>query len=379
MTAPSVDPSGTSPGWYTDPWSVAAWRWWDGYAWTAHVSDGTADQAKRPRLPAWLSTPVLIASILTVPIVIGLAIVQPVAVLLGLVPLVIVLPPLAWLDRVEPEPWSSRLHALLWGATVAGIISVIINTITAIVVNESVAAVISAPVVEEATKGLGVLWAVRRREVDSVMDGIVYAGWVALGFAVIEDFNYFASAGDLIVQVFITRALLTPFAHPLFTAWIGLAIGLAISRRQSIWAHAFWGYGLAVVSHAAWNGSLVYAEESGNATSIIVAATCFVILFVLAVVTVVAIRRNEQRNFLRAVPVLARRYGMAPSEIQVFGHWRTMLATRRSLPRHQRRQFDAVHSALARLAQLHQRPGPIEPVAEQRLVDQLQRARATTA
>jgi hypothetical protein len=28
------------PGWYQDPWRLAAWRWWDGAAWTAHVTNG---------------------------------------------------------------------------------------------------------------------------------------------------------------------------------------------------------------------------------------------------------------------------------------------------------------------------------------------------
>jgi membrane protease YdiL (CAAX protease family) len=25
------------PGWYPDPWGVAAWRWWDGWQWTAYA------------------------------------------------------------------------------------------------------------------------------------------------------------------------------------------------------------------------------------------------------------------------------------------------------------------------------------------------------
>ncbi len=29
-----------SPGWYADPQGVAAYRWWDGLAWTAHAAHG---------------------------------------------------------------------------------------------------------------------------------------------------------------------------------------------------------------------------------------------------------------------------------------------------------------------------------------------------
>ncbi len=374
-TAPEADPASINAGWYPDPWGVSAWRWWDGLAWTTYVGEATDH---KPRLPSWLSVPVIIGSILTIPIVLFLTFSSPLAILLGLFPFVIVLPVLAWLDRVEPEPRSSRIHAVLWGATVAGVVSGIVNTIVAGVAGEIAAAVISAPLIEEAMKGLGIIWAVRRREVDSVIDGIVYAGWVALGFAVVEDFLYFvnAEADGFLFQIFVLRALFTPFAHPLFTAWIGLAIGLAVAKRRPIALYSLWGFALAVGSHAAWNGSLSYAEESGNDAAIGIAALCFVALFVAAVVTVIVIRRGQQRRFVAAAPMLAQRYGVTPAEAYMFSDWRRMLSSRRSLPRARRTGFDAVHAALARLALLHERPGPLDEMAEKRLVDQLHRARA---
>ena len=376
---PSVPPTGNPPGWYPDPWQVAAWRWWDGWSWTPHIHGGATS---KPRLPSWLSVPVLLGAIATGLSMLVLLIVSPqptlIGALLGVVPLVIVLPVLAWLDRVEPEPWSSRIHAVLWGGLVAAFLSGVVNTVVALQAGETWAAVVSAPLVEEFTKGLGVYWALRRHEVDGVMDGIVYAGWVALGFAVVEDILYFSDAfrADALVQVFILRALLTPFAHPLFTAWIGLAIGLAVARRQSVLANALWGFGLAVASHGAWNGSLAYAADTGNNSAIVVAAICFVALFVAAVVTVILIRRHEQRRFVELVPLLARRHGLTTEEVAVFGDWQRMLATRRTLPRSQRHDFDRVHAALARLALFYRRPGAPEPANEQLLASQLQLARA---
>ncbi len=379
VTVSTTTPATSNPGWYPDPWQVAPWRWWDGETWTAHVNQGAED--RKPRLPSWLSGPVLVAGLLNVPLVVFLAFQQPVPVLLGLVPLIFVLPAMAWLDRVEPEPWSSRIHALLWGATVAGLVSGIVNSLVAVGAGEDVATVVSAPLVEEAMKGLGVVWAVRRREVDGVMDGVVYAGWVGVGFAVIEDALYFANAAaeDMLLPVFLLRAIFTPFAHPLFTAWIGLAIGLAMARKQSLWLNALWGYGLAVFCHAAWNGSLVYADQTGNGAAVAIAALCFFVLFIAVAIMLVVLRRSEQRRFLRAVPMLAARYGMGQPEIQTFGHWQQMLAARRRLPRSGRRRFDAVHAALARLALLHSRPGQVDPIEEQRLADQLQRARVDFA
>ena len=59
------------------------------------------------------------------------------AFLLGLVPLFIVMPVLLWIDRVEPEPLSARIHTFLWGTFVAGFISVIVNTAVARALNET--------------------------------------------------------------------------------------------------------------------------------------------------------------------------------------------------------------------------------------------------
>ncbi len=375
----TIDGAPPEPGWYPDPWGVAPWRWWDGMAWTAnvqHVED------HKPRLPSWLSLPVIIGGLLTLPFVVSLTFDEPLAVLLGLVPLLIVLPVLWWLDRVEPEPLGARIHSVLWGATVAGIISGTVNTIVEAAAGTAVAAVVSAPLIEEATKGLGIAWALRRREIDSVIDGIVYAGWVALGFAVVENFLYFANAAQegFLAEVFVLRALLTPFAHPLFTSWIGLAIGIAVVRRQSALLHGLWGYALAVLCHAAWNGSLTFAEETGNgAAALAIAALCFVALFVAVVVTLFIVRRRHQRRFVDAVPMLASKYGIPAAEAQVFSNWRHMLATRRRLNGAQRHAFDNVHAALARLAELHDRPTPVDPVDEQRLADQLTRARLAAA
>ncbi|MEZ5229875.1 MAG: PrsW family intramembrane metalloprotease [Acidimicrobiales bacterium] len=200
--------------------------------------------------PDWISLPIILSSLIAVPNFIALAVVSPISVLLGIVPIVIVLPVMLWLDRVEPEPRPALIHAFLWGATVAVTVAGIVNTIVAIAGGEVLAAVVSAPLVEEAMKACGIIYALRRKEIDGVMDGIVYAGWVALGFAVIEDISYFAQSpdGGVLAQTFVLRALFGPFAHPLFTAWTGLAIGRAVSKGKPVFPNAVWGYVAAVAS-----------------------------------------------------------------------------------------------------------------------------------
>ncbi len=366
---------GAAADWYPDPYQTGQWRWWDGHYWSAHVSD--SDPNHKPKLPSFISIPVLVAAIPILLLVALFAFLSPLSIILGLVPILIVFPVMAWLDRIEPEPWASRIHAVLWGATVSALISIIINTLVAAVSSESIAAVFSAPIVEETTKGAGILWAVKRREVDSVMDGIVYAGWVALGFAVLEDFLYFSTAAEegLLIQTFILRAVLTPFAHPLFTAWIGLAVGLAIVRQKPIITGSLWGLALAIGTHMAWNGSLTLAEQNDQPLIILVAIALFILLFIAAVVAVIRIRAAEQQTFHRLIPFMAQRYGMSYEEVAAFETWGSMKGLRRQLRGADKKRFDAVHLALARLSQLHDRKGELDVATEARLANQLETAR----
>ena len=285
----------------------------------------------------------------------------------------IVAPVLIWMDRVEPEPWSSRLHTLLWGAFVAGIISLVFNTVFATVTSETAAAVVSAPFIEELTKAGALLWMVRRRQVDGIMDGLVYAGWAGLGFAVIEDVSYFylADEQDILWETFVGRALLTPFAHPLFTAWTGLAVGMAVRNRRSIMT-AWWGLLLAMGSHAAWNGSLSLAEEEGGAIVAGVAVIAFIVLFLVTIVGVIILRRRDHRRFVELVPTISARYGVPIDQVMATVDAKTRRQARNALPsKEARRSFDDRASAIARLAALLDKPGEPSRAQEARLISQL--------
>jgi RsiW-degrading membrane proteinase PrsW (M82 family) len=374
----STPTDGTSPGWYADPWGVAPWRWWDGVQWTAQTAAPLA--SRKPRLPAWLSVPVIIGTLLSMFVVVQVAADYPTAILLSLVPIFIVGPVLIWLDRVEPEPWSARMHAFLWGAFVATAVSGIVNELVGAGFGAGASLVISAPVIEEIMKAIGIWYAVRRKELDGVMDGVVYAGWTALGFAVVENFLYLGLAeqeGQLLL-VFVLRGLLTPFAHPLFTAWTGIAIGMAVAKGKPLFPTVVGGLALSILCHAAWNGAASYGAEL-SALVLLGAMVMFVVLFVAVAVTLRKMRVRDQRRFVQLVPWLAQRYGMAEHEISVFADWQQMLAVRKQLTRSQRRSFDGVHSALARLAHLHDQPGDTDPGTEQALASRLNQARSSSS
>jgi RsiW-degrading membrane proteinase PrsW (M82 family) len=63
----------------------------------------------------------------------------------------------------------------------------------------------------------------RHKEFDEPIDGLIYAGSVALGFATAENFLYVSQYG---VEVLLVRGLLTVPAHVLFSASYGYAMGM---------------------------------------------------------------------------------------------------------------------------------------------------------
>jgi RsiW-degrading membrane proteinase PrsW (M82 family) len=231
------------------------------------------------------------------------------AVLLAALPLGIVIPTFLWLDRFEAEPTRYLVVAFLWGALVATLVAGIFNTGANIAFQSATGraddallatAVFSAPLVEELAKGLLVLlvWLVRRREFDGIIDGMVYAGIVAAGFAFTENIQYLGMAYDeggdqALTGTFLARCLFTPFAHPMFTVLTGIGIGIAsTTRSRALRVLApVGGFLLAALSHAVWNLGAV----TGGTGMVAVYVLVEVPIFVAFVVLVVWARRREGR------------------------------------------------------------------------------------
>ncbi|PSL01100.1 RsiW-degrading membrane proteinase PrsW (M82 family) [Haloactinopolyspora alba] len=189
------------------------------------------------------------------------------ATVLALVPVVLVVGAFLWLDRWEPEPGRTLIAAFLWGAGGATLGAVTVNSVVAVAYGDVTSSVVSAPLSEEAFKGafLVAMLVWRRRELDGAVDGIVYAGLVAAGFAFVENILYLARAFDADAAdgyaVFVVRGLMSPFAHPLFTVFIGVAVGMAARRRRRARRLLpLLGYLLAVGLHALWNASALWDD-----------------------------------------------------------------------------------------------------------------------
>lgn len=196
--------------------------------------------------------------------------------------------PFIWLDRYDPEPpWLLAL-AFAWGALVAVIFSFVVNTVIGSIFGQEVGAVISAPIFEEGSKGLGllILLIFARREFDDILDGIVYAGLIALGFATVENVLYYGrglmqGGTDGLMVLFIVRGIMSPFAHVTFTAMTGIGCGIA-RESHNMFVRLIMpvlGYFGAVTLHAIWNGVATFFGIEGFLLAYIVLQVPFFFIF----------------------------------------------------------------------------------------------------
>lgn len=222
------------------------------------------------------------------------------------------------LDRYDPEPWYLLAMAFLWGAIPACGFSGLINTLNGEIATaiggkdfgNFVGAVISAPLVEESFKGmlvLGMLWFVRR-DFDGVVDGVIYAIFVALGFAATENVLYYARSlekggeAGLMVTVGL-RGILAPWGHPLYTCMTGIGVGLARETTKT-WVRytaPVFGYFGAVTLHALWNGSAVLSDALQFPLFFLALPLWFLFLLIFGIIVILLVRREGQiiRQHLR--------------------------------------------------------------------------------
>ena len=263
-----------------------------------------------------------------------------------------------WLDRYEPEPVRFLVMAFAWGALLATAAALVLQSLDQLVLGtpETWRGSIVAPVTEEGAKGLFIVLLVwfRRRVVDGVLDGIVYAGLVGVGFAFTENILYLGGAyrgseglgpGGLgsATALFVVRGVFSPFAHPLFTACIGIGVGVAVTARSRplrLLAPVL-GYVAAVTAHATWNASAFFAGGQGFLLTYVFAMVpAFLLLSALAIWA----RSREGRMLTRSLDDCARRGLLGAAEVP----WLVRLPARRASRRYARSYGGAVAEKVMR-------------------------------
>lgn len=249
--------------------------------------------------------------------------------IMAFIPLPLLLLVFLLLDIYDPEPPWTLLGAFGWGALFAIVVSFFFNSLLKMVTGNvfgpgaaGLSSILFAPPVEETAKGLGVLllFFLLRKEFDGIVDGIVYAGVIALGFAVQENVIYYGRAYNeghdqsLLFTVFL-RGALAPFSHSFFTAMTGAALGFAretYNRTLRI-VVPIAGFCGAMFLHMLWNTVATMAKD--DLAFIVAYFVVWVPLFFMFLAVVFYLVRREGRAIRRMLEGDAGRGVLTPEEV----------------------------------------------------------------
>jgi RsiW-degrading membrane proteinase PrsW (M82 family) len=191
---------------------------------------------------------------------------------------------LYWVDRYEKEPKRLLAAAFLWGAIPAVLVALAVELFFSLPPDligpealEAVRLGLVAPLLEEALKGLVVLFIAwrYRREFDNVLDGLIYGALAGFGFAMTG--NLLSYVGSFLLWGFpglsgmvIVEGVIRALDSAVYSAIFGAGLGLGRLARAGWqrWAFPVAGFVLAVLVHTL-HGLLGYSLLGLSAIALI--------------------------------------------------------------------------------------------------------------
>ncbi len=240
-----------------------------------------------------------------------------------------------WLDRYDREPVWLFLGVFAWGAVGAVFLALAGNGLAAGVVNalaagdtvDALSMTFVAPLVEEPSKALILLFVARSRHFDNATDGFVYGAAAGLGFGMSENLLYFinvAATGDPAawLMTVVVRTLYSALMHAGATSLIGAAMGVAKFRRGIVGTAVLSaGVAAAMAMHAVWNGLLSLAQDGAGLLGVLNFA-----LFPLEFLVLVAVFQGclvfEHRMLRRELEEEAKRGTLPMAHVQILSSYR---------------------------------------------------------
>jgi len=267
-----------------------------------------------------------------------------------------------FLDLFEREPLSLLAAAFIWGGVISiglsgptnGAVIEILAKLGGVELAQEWGAALAAPPVEETFKFLGVvtIYLIARNEIDDLFDGFIYGALVGLGFAAVENVQYFVvavanSGGDdqigPVLQMFLLRVVIVgAYMHVLWTGISGIGLAYYVTRRDQPHAKRLAVmvglFLLAIVAHVIWNSpllaDLVGAGPFGQILFGLIKGSPF---FIFLALLVLLAQRREHHWFRRMTEAHVGEDVLTPQEVAELGglrsRWRARrLAARRKGP-----------------------------------------------
>jgi len=169
-------------------------------------------------------------------------------------------------DVYKKEPFVELLKAFAGGMCSAGIVLAIhfLFDLSGIDLESNVIlrAFVSAAILEESIKFLflyKLFW--KNKNFDERFDGIVYAVFISLGFAFVENVLYIYQDITNVISIAYSRAFFAVPAHTLFAIAMGYGFGMARFSSKAATITMVGGLISAIFIHGTYDFLLMYAEE----------------------------------------------------------------------------------------------------------------------
>ncbi|MDN5820945.1 MAG: PrsW family intramembrane metalloprotease [Brachybacterium sp.] len=240
-------------------------------------------------------------------------------------------------DRWDPQPLPLLIIAVFWGAAIAVGISYVLNTLNGLLVfavtgSEEIAEfaglVISAPLVEETSKGLGLLllMVLARRYFNGPLDGLIYGALIGGGFAFTENIIYYTrqletSGAGGVLFLFILRGVLNIFGHAIYTSLTGLAVGFVVRKWGTVMGFLVFIPALipGMLLHAGWNFS---AWRGGGLMGMLLMCGVQAIISLLWLIAIVVLIWDESRLTRVRLGDYANQGWLTHEEVDMLATWK---------------------------------------------------------
>ena len=178
-------------------------------------------------------------------------------------------------DKYQKEPFKSLFKAFF-----GGMLSVVFTIVTVRIIDYTIGLIpylnqtvfydsfITAGIPEELCKFLVfMIFIWNDKNFDEYFDGIVYASFISLGFATVENIMYVMPGG---IGTGIVRALISVPAHFLFGVILGYFLSLAKFNSDKKGRYIIIGLLIAMAAHGLFDWLLMFSDRMGGALSALI-------------------------------------------------------------------------------------------------------------
>lgn len=221
--------------------------------------------------------------------------------LLAFIPIFVIAVYIYKRDKFNKEPLKELLKAFAAGMFSAVVVILIHEILDLsgvdIETNVFLRAFVSAAVIEECSKFFffyKLFW--NNPNFDERFDGIVYAVYVSLGFAFVENVLYIYQDVGQAVSIARARAFFAVPAHTLFAIAMGYGAGIARFSRKRASLYLVSGLVWAILLHGIYDFLLMYSSDLASVNETFSAFIVMLFYIFVIIMWVVGFRRMKKLN-----------------------------------------------------------------------------------